>query len=451
MSRSLTLLKPALLWALLFTSAVQAQMLSGTCSGGALQPGGWIYLYTTRGQDRLLSDSARIDRKGHFAFKRIFSSAGYYRLGGADDQVDLILSDREPSVELSFDGTPLQEHIAVLASNENERLWEYKRASRAAQENSKRIDGQRKMLDPHDIDALQRLAVEEEAVNERLNSTLRRLEAQDPSSFFSKIVATDRRLMAALPIGPQAIRDSMDWGDASLVRSMVYAKALMAILQAVTPANAATLAAASDSVLYWAEGDTTCWSFARRQLTEIFSMYGPEEVVQHLVDHYFAGPKALTPADADLRSLVADQLKSAVGAMAPDVVLPSPVTGHADRLLELVQPHPCTVLFFYSSTCDHCHAEMPALNSLHDRFARKGLNIIGIAIDDDQDRFTANIAERELKFPCYSELVAWGSPAAKAMAVKATPWLIVLNREGRIVAKPANASELEAMLPSLLP
>jgi len=451
MSRSLHLLQPSLLAALLLASPLQAQKLSGTCSGGTIKPQSWIYLFTTRGQERILTDSARVDRNGHFAFKRIISSTGYYRLGAAEDQVDLILNDKEPSVELSFDGSPLQEHITVLASNENERLWECKRASRAAQDDVKRIDGLRKLLDPRDIDALQRLAAEEESVNERLNSTLRRLELQDPGSYFSKIVATDRRLMAALPIGPQAIRDSMDWRDNSLVRSTVYAKAIMAILQAATPANAATLAAASDSVLFWAEGDTACWSFARRQLIEIFSTYGPDEVVQHLVDQYIAGPKALAPADADLRSLVAEQLKAAVGAMAPDVVLPSPVTGHADRLLELVQPYPCTVLFFYSSTCDHCHAEMPGLNSMHERFVRKGLNIIGIAIDDDEAEFKAAIAERGLKFPCYSELVAWGSPAAKAMSVKATPWLIVLNREGRIVAKPANGSELEEMLPSLLP
>lgn len=428
-----------------------AQKLSGTCAGEALQPGRHIVLYETRGPERFPVDSARIGRNGQFAFKQAFHRTGYYRLGTSDDQVDLILCDREPAVELELEGKPLQEHITVLTSEENKRLWEFKLASRAAQESTQRIARMRQALDPRDIDALQRLASEEEGVNERLNATLQRLVAQDPRSYFAKVVVADRRLMDALSAGPQAVRDSMDWTDDSLVRSMIYAKAIMAILQAATPANAATLAAASDSVLFWAEGDTACWSFARGQLIEIFSTYGPDEVVQHLVDRYVAGPGSLTAADRELRARVADQLKSAIGALAPDIELPSPITGHADRLLELVQPYPCTVLFFYSSTCDHCHAEMPPLNALHERFSRKGLNIIGIAIDDDEELFRNNIAERSLKFPCYSELRAWGSPAAKALAVKATPWLIVLDREGRIVAKPANSTELEELLPKLLP
>ena len=428
-----------------------AQKLSGTCTGDAIQPGRHIVLYETRGQDRFPVDSARIAKNGQFTFKQAFRRTGYYRLGTSDDQVDLILCDREPSVEILLEGNPLQEHITVVASEENKRLWEYKLASRDAQESTQRIARTRQTLDPRDIEALQRLSQEEDGVNERLNATLQRLVMQDQQSYFAKVVVADRRLMNALAVGPQAVRDSMDWTDASLVRSMIYAKAIMAILQAATPANAATLAAASDSVLFWAEGDTACWSFAREQLIEIFSTYGPSEVVQHLVDRYIAGPGSLTAADSELRTLVAAQLKSAIGALAPDVELPSPISGQTDRLLELVQPYPCTVLFFYSSTCDHCHAEMPPLNSLHERFARKGLSIIGIAIDDDEALFRSNIAERGLKFPCYSELRAWGSPAAKAFAVQATPWLIVLDREGRIVAKPANSRELEELLPRLLP
>ncbi len=144
-------------------------------------------------------------------------------------------------------------------------------------------------------------------------------------------------------------------------------------------------------------------------------------------------------------------MKVAIGAQAPDGVLPSPITGRSEHLIPLARNAPFTLLFFYSSTCDHCHEQMGPLNALYARYAPKGLQVLGVALDADEGEFRRNIEERGLAFPCYSELMAWGSPVARAFAVRATPWFILLNREGRIVAKPHDAEELAEMLPTLLP
>jgi peroxiredoxin len=428
-----------------------SQVLSGQLAPRLGAPGQYLVLHRISGQERIPLDSVRISRKGRFRFKPTTYPLGYYRLGVGDDQIDIILNPTEPRVSLRFSERPLQSGINVVESLENQRLWEYKLASRDTQDKIRIIAGQRNAVDSRDIESLLRLAHEEEVVNSKLQATLQRLVAQDSASYFAKVVGADQRLMDALDEGPQAIRDAMDWRDASLTRCTVYSKAIMAILQAATPAAPYTLAAASDSILAWASLDTACWSFARWQLVDLFATYGPEEVVQHLVDLYVSGPMTIAVPDARLLSLVAAQLKMAIGSTAPNVELPSPIHGHTDGLSALLQPYPCTALFFYSSTCDHCHEQMPLLNELFTRFNSKGLNIIGIAIDDDEAAFRANIAERGLLFPCYSELRGWGSPAAKAFAVRATPWFVVLNREGRIQAKPHDARELQDLLPGLLP
>ena len=76
----------------------RSQQLSGTCLNDAIQPGRHIVLYETRGPERIPIDSARLGRNGRFTFKQAFHRTGYYRLGTADDQSDLFLGDREPSV-----------------------------------------------------------------------------------------------------------------------------------------------------------------------------------------------------------------------------------------------------------------------------------------------------------------------------------------------------------------
>lgn len=432
---------------LLLTAVSTAQSISGSLTfASGIESPNRILLYRTSGMAHIELDSAVIDVSGTFRFPQRMYPVGYYRIGFAGDQIDLILGEDSEALVLRFEGRPLQSGIAVSGSVTNQRLWEYKFASRETQQRVMEIGQQRTGLDPHDQAGLERLTEQEVAAKERLHTTLERLVAQAPESYFSKVVRADQRVLEAIPEGPVAVREAMDWSDASLTRSSVYPRAIMALLQSATPATPETLQAASDSLLDWASGDSTCWDFARKTLVEIFSTYGPPDVVQHLVDHYVVGPWVLVPPDVSLLSLVADQMKVAIGAIGPDVELAIPGEAHVDHLLDLARENQATALFFYSSTCDHCHAEMPGLNELYHEFKGKGFGIIGIALDDDEANFHRNIREQGLKFPCYTELNAWGSAAAKAYAVKATPTLIVLDSQGRILLKPYGHQEIREFL-----
>nr|HRP00501.1 TlpA disulfide reductase family protein [Flavobacteriales bacterium] len=156
------------------------------------------------------------------------------------------------------------------------------------------------------------------------------------------------------------------------------------------------------------------------------------------------------PPDETLLALVAEQLKVAIGAPAPDVKLPRPGERDTVQLSAVWTRNQYTVLFFYSSTCDHCHAQMPGLSDIHRDLRSKGVAVLGVALDHDRAEFEANIRERELSFPCYTGLQAWGSPAAKAFAIKATPSFVVVDRTGRIVAKPYDHEELRTFLSARL-
>ena len=144
--------------------------------------------------------------------------------------------------------------------------------------------------------------------------------------------------------------------------------------------------------------------------------------------------------------MVAAQLRVAVGSNAPDIDLPLPGRSDTLKLHQFIEGNSYVVLFFYSSTCDHCHEQMPLLMSLYREMRPRGVEVIGIALDDNVEDFDNTIRDKGLLFPCYTELVAWGSPAAKAFAVKATPSLILLDGKGRIIAKPDDTIELHELL-----
>ena len=93
---------------------------------------------------------------------------------------------------------------------------------------------------------------------------------------------------------------------------------------------------------------------------------------------------------------------------------------------------------------------MPGLRQLYADKHGYGFELIGIALDADTMEFKETIATENLNWPCFSELIGWGSPLAKAYAVRSTPSFFLISKEGIIVAKPTDAEELRKYLDELL-
>ncbi len=427
-----------------------AQVVSGTLER-PLQAY-WVVLYGTRGTDHPPIDSVSVDADGYFVFPERKYPPGFYQLGvNTDDRVDIILDPLEPEVKMAFHGHPLQRNVEVLVSRENQRMWAYKLISRKGQETLASIRSDRAVASPLDTARLRTLYNQEVTATQVMDQALDSLVSLSSEGQFAFAVAADRRLEESIPNGPKAILHALDLSDDRNLRSASYAKAIMAYLQNSVPTDDYALHRACDSVLMAAGGDTTCWSYSRSFLVELFSTYGPGDVAQYLVDRYVVGADARTPPDASLIKLAAEQLRLTQGAPAPDIALLKPGGTDTLKLSSVLADHAFTALFFYSSTCDHCHDQMPGLRQLVVDMDPGYFHLIGIALDTDSAEFSATLTEKKINWPCYTELKGWGAQAAKEYAVKATPTLIVLDRKGTIANKPMDHEELRAFLRSRLP
>ena len=422
-----------------------AQLISGTLERPlqALR----IVLYGTRGTDHPAIDSVSVDADGHFTFLDRTYPPGFYQIGAStSDRVDIILDPLESEVKIAFHGYPLQRNVEVLRSNENQRMWAYKLVSRKGQETLARIRSDRATASPMDTALLRTLYDREATATHEMHRALDSLVALSSEGQFAFAVAADRRLERAIANGQQAILHALDLSDPRNLRSASYAKAIMAYLQNSTPTDEYALHRACDSVLIAADRDTACWSYARSFLVELFATYGPDDVAQYLVDRYVVGPDARTPPDASLIELAAEQLRLTPGAPAPDIALIKPGSTDTLKLSSVMAEHTFTALFFYSSTCDHCHDQMSGLRQLVIDMDPGYFHLIGIALDADPAEFNTMLAEKQINWPCYTDLKGWGARAVKEYAVKATPTLIVLDRNGRVANKPRNSEELRAFL-----
>lgn len=408
-----------------------------------------IVIAQARGSSFTPVDSILIGPTGDFQFNKPFDAPGFYRISINDSNaVDIILDPREKLVQINFDSIPLSEHVHVVASDENMRLWEFKYISKETQAVEAAVNQQRLNLQPTDTTALEELDKVEKRAYQMRDRHLEELMERAPDSYFAKVLRVDKAVQQARGKGPMAVATAFDFSDPGLLHSSVYDKAVMGFLQNLNAVSEGQIANAADTLMRLAGRDPNCRTYMLGHLIDLFATYGPEVALQHVIDNYVAplgDSHAIAP---ELRDKVEALLQVSVGRTAPDITLND--RGTLTHLSLLVQANRYTALFFYSSTCEHCHAQMPGLENDRRKYLPKGFNVIGIALDVDSADFIRSIQENAIPWKCYSEFNGWGAVSAKTFQVKATPTFFLLDDKMKIVAKPANEEELGAKLGELL-
>jgi peroxiredoxin len=422
--------------------------LEGAIEAGAAK-GRWIQLALARGGQWQPVDSARINDQGRFSFSRSHAVPGQYQLALSDtDLFVLILDGQEPVVELHFDHLPMDAHAQVAVSQENQLLQEYRLATAQAQAIRMAAARQRAQLQPTDslqLTHLDSIVARADRV-ERLH--VQDLVQQAPGSLFAKTVGADLALKQTIRRSPMDVARVFRFNDPELMHSPVYDQAVLHFLQNLNAVDESQFSNAADTLMRLASGNADCEGYMLEHLIDLFATYGPEKALQHMVDGYYAPRSHQADLEPELQAKVEQLMQVSVGRTGPDV----PLNDHGDtlHLAELAARNRYTALFFYSSTCSHCHDQMPTLKRDYELFHGRGFDVLGIALDADSADFRASISENAIPWKCYSHFRGWGEPAAKAYQVKGTPTFFLLDPELKIVAKPDDAEKLRAVLRELM-
>ncbi|MBT8219683.1 MAG: TlpA family protein disulfide reductase [Bacteroidia bacterium] len=152
-------------------------------------------------------------------------------------------------------------------------------------------------------------------------------------------------------------------------------------------------------------------------------------------------------AELGQMKLVVDQINAnTIGAEAPDIVLNSP----EDKELALSELKGKIVLIdFWASWCGPCRRENPNVVRMYDKYKDKGFEIYGVSLDSKKDRWVSAIEADGLTWPNVSDLKGWQSYAAKMYAVRSIPTTVLIDKEGKILARNLRGPTLEAKLEEL--
>jgi peroxiredoxin len=128
-----------------------------------------------------------------------------------------------------------------------------------------------------------------------------------------------------------------------------------------------------------------------------------------------------------------------VGGLAPDFRAPRLDGGElhlADYRGQVV------LLDFWASWCAPCIAAMPGLSRLHDRFAARGLVLVGVNLAENRQAVEAFARRARIRYPIALDL---DSRIANAYRVSTIPQVLVLDRDGVIRYSAAGSTSEPAL------
>lgn len=105
---------------------------------------------------------------------------------------------------------------------------------------------------------------------------------------------------------------------------------------------------------------------------------------------------------------------------------------------------------FWASWCGPCRAENPNVVKAYNEFHDKGLEILGVSLDSDKDKWLAAIVKDGLTWHQVSDVNGWDCEPVKIYAVSSIPHSVLVDPDGIIVAKNLRGEQLHQKLAELM-
>jgi peroxiredoxin len=105
---------------------------------------------------------------------------------------------------------------------------------------------------------------------------------------------------------------------------------------------------------------------------------------------------------------------------------------------------------FWASWCGPCRAENPNVVNAFNKYKSKGFTVLGVSFDQAKDKWVQAIEKDNLTWTQISDLKGWGNEAGKLYGITSIPQNLLLDKEGKIIAKNLRGADLDAKLEEII-
>lgn len=150
-------------------------------------------------------------------------------------------------------------------------------------------------------------------------------------------------------------------------------------------------------------------------------------------------PEAIT----QIQQMLKMSSSNIVGGEAPDFTM-NDVNGNPRKLSEFKGK--VMLVDFWASWCGPCRRENPNVLKAYAKYHDKGFDVLGVSLDKTKESWLAAIEKDGLIWNHVSDLKGWQNEAAKLYGVTSIPHTVLLDKEGKIIARNLRGEALDAKL-----
>ena len=418
------------------------------------------YLLDYLGINRKIVDSAKVAPDGSFAFTLPANAhPGMYRIVVGPEQFWDIIFNRE-QIRMRTHFSAVVDSLKVLESRENQLLASYMHYF---------IDLQRKQ------ELLQRLAVLYPAgdpFQQQVVKEMQRVRASDPEKLTREIVDNNPATYVAgflkmelSPKVPAGINpadelkyvldhfwENISFADTGQMYSPGLANKVRTFFslyqRAYGPKDLEpAMKKGLDRLLSAAAGNDVLFQFLLGDIADWAERSEFDDFFGYLAENYLASASCTDEKKkGEFRELAEAYQKTAPGKQVPEIVIPRE-TGGALVMSEI--PAKYILVVFWASWCPHCNDMLPVLKQLYSTYSRSDLEVVAISVDSKKQDWQDAIKRNGYPWINHSELKGWDCSIAYDYGIRATPTMILIDKNRTVIAKPRNPGMLAQKLAEL--
>lgn len=154
------------------------------------------------------------------------------------------------------------------------------------------------------------------------------------------------------------------------------------------------------------------------------------------------------PLIADLIEKKESKKRTSVGGKVVDLVGINPSdTTQTLKLSDFTNKDRYILLDFWASWCGPCRAAMPEIKNLHDKYFDKGLDVIGVVVDDQIDKHLQLAKSLNVTWP---QIFDNKKEFNALYGIEGIPTLILIDKDGTILERTHDKNIIKERIESLV-
>ncbi len=242
--------------------------------------------------------------------------------------------------------------------------------------------------------------------------------------------------------------DGMNWMDNTMMTSEVLTSKITSYLGLYSNPNAGkaelsqSFMMAVDHLLPIARQNPVIFDFCIKYLVRGFERYGFEDVILHMATNYTPSQQCENEQQSETLARLEKYKLLSAGKMAPDIRMMD-LSGKEFVLKEVKTQK---LIVFWASWCPHCKELIPEIVNWSKQPSNQKIQVVPVSLDEDKNALENVIKELGISWPVLCDFKKWSSQVAVDYNIYATPTMLLLDKDNKIMAKPMNLAELQKAL-----